>query len=132
MPAARGLFVRFAAIAALLLIAACDDDERKNKQTKYDVTIYVSDHIVGEIVTVPAERRFSKPRIVVQAPEGVKVEHDETKPRKNIVIDFAPLSPFVLLTGLLSMLLFRLLNARQAYACDTSPSLFSPPTYQRG
>lgn len=75
-------------IVALCFVSACDDDEKKNKKPKYEVTIYVSDHIQGEIVVVPAERRFAKPRIVVQAPEGVKVEHDETKPRKNIVYDF--------------------------------------------
>jgi len=90
---AVGTTVRVLAIvAALLSVAACDDDERKNKLTKYDVTIYVSDHIVGEIVKVPAERRFAKPRIVVQTPEGVKVEHEETKPRTGKIVDFAPVT----------------------------------------
>lgn len=132
MPAARIVFRMLVAIAALFIVTACDDDERKNRQTKYDVTIYVSEHIVGEIVTVPAERRFAKPRIVVQAPEGVKVEHDETKPRKGKLVDFAPLNPFVPLAAFLSILLSCFVRVRQGYASDRLPSQPSPPVYQRG
>lgn len=112
-------------IVALLLLSACDDDERKNKKTQYDVTIYVSEHIKGEIVHVPGERSFAKPRIVVQAPEGVKVEHDETKPRKNIVYDFTPIG--LMLSLFLALLLFSSLHPRLSRF-----SFSPPPTYQRG
>jgi hypothetical protein len=90
-----------AIVAALCFTAACDGDERKAGEKKYEVTIYVSDHIQGEIINVKPERKFTKPRIEIHAPEGVTIVPKETKPRRTTVVDFAPIALPVLIALLL-------------------------------
>ena len=127
---AASALVRVAVLATIpFFLIACDDDERKARENKYEVTIYVSDHIQGEIVNVRPERKFTKPRIEVHAPEGVTVVPKETKPRRTTVIDFAPLGSIALIGFVLTMCLLGLLGSWKRYARQSS---FISPTYQRG
>ena len=128
MPAARVIARLLATIVVLFFTAACDDDERKAREKKYEVTIYVSDHIQGEIINVRPVRKFTKPQIEIHAPEGVTIVPKETKPRKTTVVDFAPLSSSFLLISLMTLASCYVLSAGRRYAFGASSS----PVYQRG
>ena len=115
-------------IPMLLLMPACDIEE---KETKYNVTIYVSDNIIGQVKTGKA-KRFKKPRVEVHAPEGVEVEHEEREPEEVKVINFVSISWLLLLAGFLTTPLLRSSNNRRNYASEISFFPPSAPTYQRG
>ena len=94
MSAARMTLRLFLVIAALSTLGACDDDD-ENKTPKYDVTIFVSDHIDikangDTIINRGQERQFKKPRIEIHTPEGVEVEHWTRPKRKGTIYDFTP------------------------------------------
>ena len=130
MLAARTTVRLLAIIAALLSVAACDDDP--DKKPKYEVEIYVSDDLKWEIHEVKSERRFKKPLVEVHHPEGVDVRHVERKPRKTTVYDFAPVDLPALLAGLLTVVISCFPGVRRRYTFDVPPPQFSPPVYQRG
>ena len=96
MPATRLIARLLTAIMAFCFMAACDDDD-ENKTPKYDVTIFVSEHIDinangDTIVRIGQERKFKKPRIEVHTPEGVEVEHWTRPKRKGTIYDFTPIA----------------------------------------
>ena len=94
MLVARTALRCLAIIAVLFLIGACDDDD-ENKIDRYEVRIYISDHIdvnSDSIIRVKPEGRFKKPRVEVDTPEGVVVEQWKRPKRKGKIYSFAPIA----------------------------------------
>ncbi|MGI9417113.1 MAG: hypothetical protein ACR2RA_04665 [Geminicoccaceae bacterium] len=134
MSVARMTVRLLAVVAALLSVAACDDDE---KPPKYDTTILISDHIDivpngDTVIKMKPERRFKKPRVEVHTPEGVEVIHVERPKRKGVIYDYDLVDRwkfiailFATLIGVVSLRGYRL-QLVSPFQPPTSP------TYQRG